>query len=78
VRIAYSDVVDVAAEKARLKKEIDGLKKAIGSKEKQLGDPTFLSRAPEKIIRGLEATLAEQRAELRKLQDRLDQLDQNS
>ncbi len=78
VRIAYSDAVDPAAEKARLEKAIEGLQKAIASKEKQLGDETFRSRAPEKIITGLEATLAEQRVELKKLQDRLDQLDQNS
>jgi len=75
VRIAYSDVVDAATEKARLKKEIEGLQKAIASKEAQLGNETFRSRAPEKIIKGLEATLAEQRIELRKLQDRLSQLE---
>ncbi len=78
MRIAYSDVVDVAAEKTRLKKEIEGLQKTIASKERQLGDETFRSRAPEKIIKGLEATLAEQRIELRKLQDRLSQLDGDS
>ncbi len=75
VRIAYSDTVDVAAEKTRLKKEIEGLQKAIASKERQLGDETFRSRAPEKIIKGLEATLAEQRIELQKLQDRLSQIE---
>src|ERR1700730_16736152 len=75
VRIAYSDTVDVATEKTRLRKEIEGLQKAIASKERQLGDETFRSRAPEKIIKGLEATLAEQRIELRKLQDRLSQLE---
>jgi valyl-tRNA synthetase len=74
VRIAYSDTVDASAEKARLKKEIEGLQKAIASKERQLGDETFRSRAPEKIIKGLEATLAEQRIELKKLKDRLSQL----
>jgi len=74
VRIAYSEAVDVAAEKARLKKEIDGLQKAVASKEKQLADETFRSRAPEKIIRGLEATLAEQLVELKKNVERLGQL----
>ena len=78
VRIAYSDTVDVGAEKIRLKKEIEGLQKAITSKERQLGDETFRSRAPEKIINGLEATLAEQRIELRKLQDRLSQIERDS
>src|SRR6266481_5434329 len=78
VRIAYSDTVDVATEKTRLRKEIEGLQRAIASKERQLGDETFRSRAPEKIIKGLEATLAEQRIELRKLQDRLSQLEKDS
>ena len=78
VRIAYSDTVDVAAEKTRLKKEIEGLQRAIASKERQLGDETFRSRAPEKIIKGLEATLAEQRIQLRKLQDRLSQIEKDS
>jgi len=75
VRIAYSDVVDSEMEKARLRKEIDGLQKAISSKESQLSNETFRSRAPEKIIRGLEATLAEQRIELQKLLDRLRQIE---
>jgi len=74
VRIAYSEAVDVAAEKTRLKKEIDGLQRAVASKEKQLADETFRSRAPEKIIRGLEATLAEQLVELEKNVERLGQL----
>jgi valyl-tRNA synthetase len=75
VRVMYSDTVDVNAEKTRLKKEIEGLQKAIASKERQLGDETFRSRAPDKIIKGLEATLAEQHTEHQKLQDRLSQLE---
>jgi valyl-tRNA synthetase len=78
VRVAYSETVDPAGEKARLKKEIEGLQKAIASKERQLGDETFRSRAPEKIIKGLEATLAEQRMELEKLRKRLDDLERGS
>jgi valyl-tRNA synthetase len=75
VRIAYAaEKVDLAAETARLRKETEGLEKAIAAKERQLGDDTFRSRAPEKIVRGLEATLAEQKIELRKLQSRLDEL----
>ena len=74
VRIAYSEAVDVAAEKARLKKEIDGLQKAVASKEKQLADKTFRDRAPENIVRGLQATLAEQLVELQKNVERLGQL----
>src|SRR5690349_61236 len=78
VRVVYSETVDVGAERARLKKDIEGLQKAIASKEKQLSDETFRSRAPEKIIKGLEATLAQQRIELEKLQRRLGDLDGGS
>ncbi len=74
LRIEYTEVVDVAGESARLKKEIEGLAKAIQSKEKQLSNETFRSRAPEDIIKSMEAALAEQNIELGKLQDRLSQL----
>jgi uncharacterized coiled-coil protein SlyX len=47
------------------------LEKSITSKENQLGNATFRDRAPEKIIRGMEGTMAEQRLELEKLHARL-------
>jgi valyl-tRNA synthetase len=75
LRIEYAETVDAAAECVKITKELEGLRKAIGSKEKQLGDKTFRSRAPEKIIRGLEATLATQRIEMQKLTERFEQLD---
>jgi valyl-tRNA synthetase len=74
VRIAYGEGVDVSAEKTKLGKEIEKLQTAIASKERQLADETFRSRAPEKIIRGLQETLAAQRIELEKLKSRLAQL----
>src|SRR6267154_1915315 len=74
LRIPYSDVVDVAGESARIKKEIEGLAKAIQAKEKQLSNDVFRSRAPEKVIKDMEGVLAEQKIELQKLQDRLSQL----
>src|SRR6266849_5991329 len=75
VRIAYAaESVDIAAETTRLRKEIEGLEKAIAGKERQLGDGTFRSRAPEDIVRGLESTLAEQKIELQKLRARLEEL----
>jgi len=76
LRIAYAEeTVDVAAELGRLKKEIEGLEKAIASKEKQLGNETFRSRAPEKIIREMEEVLAGQRVELGKMVGRKAQLE---
>jgi len=79
VRIAYAtDTMDISAEIARLRKEIDGLQKAIASKEKQLDDASFRARAPEKIVRGMEATLAEQKLELEKLRSRLAELERGA
>jgi valyl-tRNA synthetase len=75
VHIPFAEIINPQAEMTRLKKDREGLQKAIASKEAQLGNETFRSRAPEMIIKGLEATLAEQRIELRKLQDRLSQLE---
>ena len=74
VRAVYTETVDIAGECARLKKELERLAKNIASKERQLADDTFRNRAPEKIIQGLETTLAEQRIELTKTSERLSQL----
>jgi valyl-tRNA synthetase len=77
LRIPYvEETVDVAAELGRLKKEIEGLEKAIDSKEKQLGNEMFRSRAPEKIIKQMEGALAEQKIELEKLLKRKRQLEE--
>jgi len=76
LRIPYAEeTVDVAAELARLKKEIEGLEKAIASKEKQLGNETFRSRAPESVTKQMELALVEQRTELEKLLQRKKQLE---
>jgi valyl-tRNA synthetase len=76
LRIPYAEeTIDAAAELGRLKKEIEGLQKAIASKEKQLGNETFRSRAPEKVVREMEEVLAGQRVELGKMVDRKAQLE---
>jgi valyl-tRNA synthetase len=69
--ISYAaETLDVGAELARLKKEMEGLEKAIASKERQLGNETFRGRAPQNIIRDMEETLVAQRVELGKLAER--------
>jgi valyl-tRNA synthetase len=75
IRIPYAaETIDIAAELTRMRKEIERLTKDIAGKERQLGDDTFRSRAPERIIKGLEATLTERRVELQKFQERLKEL----
>jgi valyl-tRNA synthetase len=75
LRIPYTaESMDVAAELARINKEIEGLRKAITSKQAQLGNEIFRSKAPEKIIQQMDQALGAQRVELEKLTDRLKQL----
>ena len=78
IHIPSSEFASPQTEKARLNKDIEGLQKAIISKERQLGNEIFRSRAPEVIIKGLESTLAQQKSELEKLQRRLGDLDGGS
>jgi len=76
LRIPYAEeTIDVAAELARLTKDIEGLQKAIASKEKQLGNETFRSKAPEKVVREMEEVMAGQRVELGKMVERKAQLE---
>jgi len=74
ISITIEHQVDPAPEIARLRKEMEGLQKAIASKENQLGNETFRSRAPQNIIQQMEQVLAGQRIELQKMIDRLKQL----
>jgi valyl-tRNA synthetase len=74
LRIAYGDAIDKDVETARLRKEIDRLAKDIESKKGRLGDETFLSKAPAKIVEDLKTTLAGREIEHQKLLDRLNQL----
>jgi valyl-tRNA synthetase len=73
--IPYEAAFDVRAEISRLRKDVERLTKDIASKEQRLEDQTFRSRAPEHIVKGLETTLAERRAELEKVKERLAQLE---
>ena len=55
VRIVTTEVVDVQAELAKLRKERERLAGDIESKQKRLADETFRSRAPAKIVSDMEA-----------------------
>lgn len=74
LRIHVDEVRDVHAEIAKLKKEEERLKKDIEAKKIRLADDTFRSRAPDQIVRGLEATVLERQREYQKIVDRLTEL----
>jgi len=58
--------------RTRLRKEIANLHKVIDSSERQLADETFLSKAPEKVVNGMRAKLAEYKTQLKKNENLLE------
>jgi valyl-tRNA synthetase len=72
--IRVGGIQDTQAEIAKLKKEEERLKKDIEAKKTRLADDTFRSRAPQEIVRGLEATVAERQQEYQKIVSRLAEL----
>jgi valyl-tRNA synthetase len=75
LQVRSAGSVNKDEEIARLQKEIDRLAKDIESKKGRLGDETFLSKAPAKIVEDLRSTLAARQIEHQKLLDRLSQLE---
>ena len=61
--------------RARIAKDIAGQERAILNAERQLTDSVFLSKAPEKVIAGIRAKVAEYRAQLEKNKKLLEGLD---
>jgi valyl-tRNA synthetase len=51
---------------ARIAKEIENLERVIANSERQLQDPTFLGKAPEKVVAGLRAKLVDYQDQLAK------------
>ncbi len=76
LRIAFGDAVDKPAEIARLKKDKERLEKDIDSKQKRLADESFTSKAPGHIVDALRFTMLDRQLELRKILDRLRQLEE--
>ena len=74
VAVVYERTIDVAAERARLMKEVAQLAKIIAPAERQLGNEGFLSKAPAHKVEGLKKQLTENRALLDKAQRDLDDL----
>jgi valyl-tRNA synthetase len=74
LHIHAAETRDVQAEIAKLKKEQERLKKDIEAKKMRLADNTFRERAPNDIVRGLEATIAERQSEYQRIVSRLTEL----
>ncbi len=70
VYLDLASTVDVGAEKARLKKELEQITKHIAATEARLGNQAFVGKAPPAVLEGARKQLADQqnkRAELERL-----------
>jgi len=73
--LAIADFIDLAAEKARLTKEIAGHAGEIEKVNKKLGNPDFLARAKEEVVEENRERLAEAEAAKAKLEAALSRLE---
>jgi valyl-tRNA synthetase len=74
VHVVYEKKIDVAAERARLKKEWDQIEKEITNHQRQLSNEQFLAKAPAKVVEGMRKRLTELEVLREKIRTRLDEL----
>ena len=74
VRVIYERKIDVTAERDRLNKELLQMTDEIGRATAQLGNETFLAKAPTKVIEGFKQRRAELEVLIAKAQSALDEL----
>jgi valyl-tRNA synthetase len=72
--IVYELTIDVSAERERLTKEIAKYEKGLISAERQLGNDSFLAKAPANVVEGLKKQEANTRLLLEKAHISLDAL----
>src|SRR5712692_2282535 len=53
VHVVYEKTIDAAAERERLKKELERIEREITNGQQQLGNEQFLSKAPAQVIEGI-------------------------
>jgi valyl-tRNA synthetase len=81
VHVVYQRKIDIAAERERLKKELDKLEKEFANNQRQLGNEQFLAKAPGKIVEGLrrrEQELISLREKTKSQLDELNDIETNS
>jgi len=74
--LALADVIDVAAERARLTRELEKAHGDIAAIDKRLGNEKFLTKAPEKVIAENRARRADAEQTAQKLHGALERLAQ--
>jgi valyl-tRNA synthetase len=74
IHVIYERKIDVAAECERLRKEREKMDKEFANNQRQLGNPEFLRKAPQKIVDGLRSRTQELVVMIEKSKDQLEEL----
>jgi valyl-tRNA synthetase len=74
--IAYEKPIDLAAERERLSKKLEQYEKVLINADRQLQNPTFLAKAPEKIVVGLKKQASEAAQLRQETLDAIEKLEQ--
>jgi valyl-tRNA synthetase len=74
VAVVYERTVDVAAERERLTRDIAKYEKGLAAAERQLGNESFLAKAPAQVVEGLKKQESETRLLMDKARAALDVL----
>src|ERR1017187_3383840 len=74
VAVVYERTVDVAAERERLTRDIAKYEKGLAAAERQLGNESFLAKAPAQVVEGLKKQESETRLLMEKARAALDAL----
>jgi valyl-tRNA synthetase len=75
VHAIYEKKIDVAAERERLKKELEKIEKQLAGNQARLGDEQFLSKAPPHVVEGLRKQVEEQTILRNKIVSQLKELE---
>jgi valyl-tRNA synthetase len=77
VSVVYERTIDLAAERERLTRDIAKYEKGLAAATRQLGNESFLQKAPPQVVEGLKKQESETRLLLEKAQAALAALPQN-
>ena len=74
VHVIYEKKIDVAAERERLKKELEKVEKEKANNQRQLSNENFLAKAPTHVVDGLKRRAQELDVLIAKLKSQLNEL----
>ena len=77
VAVVYERTIDVPAERERLTRDIAKYEKGLAAAERQLGNESFLAKAPSNVVEGLKKQESETRQLLEKARSAIAALPEN-